>query len=133
MEPNMVRKANMKTMIKSMIAGAVALGVVALGTSQAEAWPIAPVVVGSVAAGAVVGATIATAVAPHYYGYPAPVYYSPPVYSAPVCPAPVVAVAPYCYPQPVVVVGPRPYWYGGARGYWGPHYGYGYRGRGFRR
>src|SRR5665213_3192095 len=67
MEKNILRKANMKTMMKSMIAGAVALGVVALGTSQAQAWPVAPVVVGSV----VVGAAIATVVTPHYV-YAAP-------------------------------------------------------------
>ncbi len=118
-----------------MIAGAVALGVVALGTSQAQAWPVAPVVVGSVAAGAVVGATIATAAAPHYT-YAAPVYPSPSTRPRYI----VRQFVPrrwlplrYCYSAPVVVVGPRPYWYGGVRGYWGPHYHYGYGYRGWRR
>jgi hypothetical protein len=136
MDTNILRKVYMKTITKSMLAGAVALALVTVGTEQARAWPVAPVVVGSVAAGAVIGATVASATAPAYYAYPGPVV-APPVYAAPVCPAPVVVRAPVvCYPPTVVVGAPFHYWYPGYRGgyAWGPryHYGYGYRG-GYRR
>jgi hypothetical protein len=124
----------MKTITKSILAGAVALALVTVGTSQAQAggWPIAAGVVGGLAVGTAVGAAVANSSAPAYYGYPGPVYpgYA---YSAPV---PVG----YC-PQPVVVAAPGPYFYPGFRaGFgWGRgyHYGYGYRGyhgfRGYRR
>ncbi|HUD47469.1 MAG TPA: hypothetical protein VMR33_11595 [Candidatus Baltobacteraceae bacterium] len=120
----------MKTITKSIIAGAVALALVTLGTSQAQAhgWPVAVGVAGGVTAGVVVGATIANAYAPAYYAYPAPAY-----------PAPVVvqASAPVCYNPGPVVVGERyPYIYPAVRvGFgWGPRYHYGYRGyRGWRR
>ena len=126
----------MKTMTKSIMAGALALALVTVGTPQAQAggWPVAGAVVGGLAAGAVIGATVASAAAPAYYGYPAPAYPAPAYgYAAPVYPAPVY----YC-PRPVVVAAPFPYVYPGVRtGYWwGPryHYGYGYRGyRGYRR
>jgi hypothetical protein len=143
-ETSILRKVYMKTLTKSLIAGAVALALVTVGTQQAQAggWPIAAGVVGGLAAGTVIGATVASASAPAYYGYPAPVYPAPAYgYAAPVYPGPVVAPAPAYYPRPVVVAAPYPYYYGypGFRaGFgWGPgyRYGYGYRGgyRGYRR
>jgi hypothetical protein len=107
----------MKTIMKSILAGAVGLALITVGTASAEARPwFAPPVPGTV----VVGATVA----PPYYAYGAPGY---------------------AYPYPVggaVVIGaPVPYYYGGFRaGYgwgWGPgyhgyagHYGYGGHGWG---
>ncbi len=140
MEPKKLRKVYMKTLTKSIMAGAVALALVTVGTQQARAggWPIAAGVVGGLAVGTVVGASIASASAPAYYGYPAPVYPAPGyAYAATACPAPVVAVAPVCYPRPVVVAAPFPYYgYPGVRAaYWGgPRYGYayGYGYRGYR-
>jgi hypothetical protein len=127
----------MKTLTKSIMTGAVAVALVTLGTQQAQAggWPIAAGVVGGLAAGTIIGASIASASAPAYYGYTAPVYpapgyaYATPAYPAP---APVVAVAPAYYPR-VVVAAPYPYWYPGIRaGYaWGPRFGYGYAYRGY--
>jgi hypothetical protein len=133
MEPNISRKVYMKTMTKSIMAGAVALALVTVGTSQAQArgWPVAGAVVGGLAAGTVIGTTIASASAPAYYGYPA--------YSAPVYPAPIVVQAPapaWYYPRPVVVAAPVPYYgYPAVRAgfWWGPRYHYGYGYRGYRR
>ena len=116
----------MKTMTKSILACAVALALVTVGTSQAKAgpWAVAAGVTAGVATGAVVGAAIASHSAPVYYGYPAPAY-----------PGPVVVAPPVCYPRAVVVVPPLGFVGPGFRaGYWGPRYAYGYRGfRGYRR
>ncbi len=62
----------MKTITKSILAGAVALALVTVGTSQAQAggWPIAAGVVGGLAVGTAVGAAVANSSAPAYYGYP---------------------------------------------------------------
>ncbi|HEX4119418.1 MAG TPA: hypothetical protein VH619_02225 [Verrucomicrobiae bacterium] len=95
----------MKTLTKSILAGAAALALVTLGTSSAEARPwYLPPLPGRVA----VGVTVAPVTPAPYYAYPAPVY-------------------------PYPVARPVPYFYGGFRGGygwgWGPHYGYG--GRGF--
>jgi hypothetical protein len=130
------KKVYMKTMTKSILAGAVALALATVGTSQAQAggWAVAGGVVGGLAAGTVIGATIASAYDPAYYGYPAPMYRAPAyyAYSAPAYPA----LAPACYyPRPVVVAAPFPYVYPAVRaGYaWGPRYHYGYGYRGYRR
>jgi len=121
----------MKTMTKSILAGAVALALATVGTSQAQAggWAVAGGVMGGLAAGTVIGATIASASTPAYYAYPAPAYPVPAYYAYP---APVVVRAPvpaYCYTRPVVVAAPVPYVYPLVRaGYWwGPRYHYGYR------
>jgi hypothetical protein len=123
-EPNIKIKVHMKTMTKSILAGAIALALATAGTSKAQAgvWPVAGAAVGGLAVGTVIGATIANASAPAYYAYPAAAY-----------PAPVVAQAPvpaYCYPGPVVVAARVPYVYPRVRAgfWWGPRYRYGYRG-----
>jgi len=120
----------MKTMTKSILAGAVALAMVTVGTPQAQAggWAVAGGVMRGLAVGTVVGATIANASAPAYYAYPGPAY----AYVGPAYPAP--APAYYC-PPAVVVAAPFPYVYPGMRaGYWwGPRYRYGYGYRGYRR
>jgi hypothetical protein len=106
--------------MKSILAGAVGLALVTVGTASAEAhpWFLPPLPGRAFVGGAVVGATVAAAATAPYYAYGAPTY-----------PAP---VGPYAYPYPVagpVVVGaPAPYFYGGFRGGYGWGWGAGYHG-----
>lgn len=95
---------------------ALGLSVLAVTTPKAQAWcggwPIAAGVVGGLAVGTCIGATVAHASAP-VYAYPAPVAVAPaPAYVAP--PA-VVVQAPVYAPAPVVYAAPYPYYY---RGYY---------------
>jgi len=111
----------MKILTKISAIGAIALSLMAFTPAKAHAggWPIAAGVIGGLAVGTVIGATVASAAAPPpYYAYP-PVAYSTPVLAQPapvyVQPAPV-----YYYPRPVV------YPYPVIRGYWRPRYHYHY-------
>lgn len=74
----------MRTFLKSSIAGALALGMIALGTPNAHAggWPIAAGVVGGLAVGTAIGATVAAANAAPVYAYPYPAYPTYPAYPA---------------------------------------------------
>ena len=86
---------------------------------------------GGVAVGTAIGATVATAAAPVYYSYPAPVY-APPVYAAAVAaPGAVVAVGPVpaaYYGPRVVYAAPYPFYPCARLGCgWGPRHYYGGR------
>jgi hypothetical protein len=107
----------MKTIMKSILAGAIALALVTVGTSSAQARPwFLPPLPGRVAAGFVAGTVVGATILAPCYSYPAPLY----------------PAAAYYPPglRPVVVALPVPYFYGGFRvGYgWGPRYHYGYHG-----
>src|SRR5271168_3269652 len=108
-------------------------------TAQAGGWPIAAGVIGGLAVGTAIGASVAH---PVYYA-PAPAYYYPPTtyyqpapavtYQAPVVyaqPAPTVVYAqPGYVAAPVITFGfgfGRPYW-GNYRGYRGYSYYHGHR------
>ncbi len=119
----------MKRLVKVCAVTGLALSVFALTTPKAQAWgcgwPIAAGVVGGLAVGTCIGATVAHAAAPVYV-YPPGAPVAPA--AAYVAPAPQVVVsAPVV--APVVYGRPYPYYY--YRGYYGPvaryGYGYGYR------
>jgi|SRR5208282_3772992 len=138
----------MNAVSKITLSAGLALALATVGTMQARAggWPVAAAVVGGIAAGTVIGATIAQATALPYAAYPAPVYapaygYAPyPAYApyrayAPVPAASIVVRPParaYYYPRPVYAA---PYLYGYPYGYpyarlgygWGPRRVYHYR------
>ena len=95
--------------MKTSVVAALALAMATFGTSNAQAggWPIAAGVLGGLAVGTAIGATVASANAPTYV-YPAysyPVYSSYPAYAT--YPAPAYrTVAPVI--QPVQQIAPQP-------------------------
>ena len=139
----------MNTIVKTSMAVGLAATMATFGTSNARAggWPIAAGVIGGLAVGTAIGATVASASAPPAYVYPAypyPAYtYAAPAPAVqPVQPTvvqpvrPVAAPAPatvyvqpapvYTYPAPVVYAGP--YACGYPYGYPCVRLGWGYRG-----
>ena len=114
----------MKAFMKTTVMAAIALAMTTFGAAQARAsgWPIAAAAVGGVAVGTAVGATIAANSQPVYYANP-PAYYGPST-ACVQAPAPIVVAA-----APAYYVGPGFY---GGWGYYHPYFrgGWGY-GRGY--